>query len=740
MTDPCTADLVLVGAGHAHVQVLRRWMMAPMHGVRVTLVVDRPEAVYSGMVPGFVAGDYAAPELEIDSVPLARRAGVRIVLAPALRVDATKRRIEVEGRPSVAYDVASLDVGSTVFGLELPGVREHALATRPIRDFVDDLDGRLAGLREHDDPGVVIVGGGAAGAELAFTVNARLRARGVSARVTLVSAGHQLLEGYAPAVGSTLERELRARGIGVRLGSRVRAITSEQVELEDGVLAADRVIWAAGAAALPLARASQLPCDEAGFVHVDPTLQVRGHPELFAVGDCASLAWAPWVRKAGVFAVREGPVLDANLRAKLRGGALRPYRPQNDFLTLINFGDRVALGAKWGHVRTGRLVWRLKDWIDRRFMRRFQVLREDGRDARHFPTPEAMGMDEMACGGCAAKLGASPLARALERLPLPPPDASVRIGLGAPDDAAWLELPKGDSILASVDAFRSFVDDPWLVGRAAAVNAASDVLAKGGQPRHALALVTVTEEDPARGEEMLFQVLSGVRAALDPLGVALVGGHTTVGPELFVGLSITGDPPEAPLLLDGAREGDALVLTQPLGTGVLLAADMQGRAPGSWVVSTHRAIVRDNAAAARIAVEHGAHAATDVSGFGLAGHLTEMLRASGVAARLDLPALPALEGALALLDAGLRSTFHPQNREGHRGIAGSPGSSQSRFELLFDPQTCGGLLLCVAESEAESLVRALHAAGDLQAARIGEITAARPDGMVFEVSDAAASH
>jgi selenide,water dikinase len=710
-------------------------MMAPMRGVRITLIVDRPEAVYSGMVPGFVAGDYAASELEIDAVPLARRAGARIVLAPAVRVDATARRIEVEGRPSVAYDVASLDIGATVRGLELPGVRDHALATRPIRAFVDALDARLAGLREREEPRVVVVGGGAAGAELALTANARLRAGGVAARVTLVSKGARLLEGYAPAVGSTLERELAARGVAVRLGTAVRAVTAEHVELDDGSEPADRVIWAAGAAAHPLARVSDLPCDDAGFVFVDPTLQVRGHPELFAGGDCASLAWAPWVSKAGVFAVREGPILDANLRAKLRGRPLRRYRPQRDFLTLINFGDREALGAKWGRVWTGRSVWRLKDWIDRRFMRRFQVLREDARDAPHFPTPEAMGMEEMACGGCAAKLGHRPLARALDRLTASPPDASVRVGLGAPDDAAWLELPKGDSILASIDAFRGFVDDPWLVGRAAAVNAASDVLAKGGRPRHALALVTVAEEDPTRSEECLFQVLSGIRAALDPLGVSLVGGHTTVGPDLFVGLSITGDPPEAPLLLDGAREGDALVLTKPLGTGVLLAADMQGRAPGSWVVSAHRSILRDNAAAARIAVEHAAHAATDVSGFGLAGHLTEMLRASGVAARLTLPALPALDGALALLDAGLRSTFHAQNREGHRGVAGSFARCRSQFELLFDPQTCGGLLLCVPARETEGVVRALQAAGDRRAARIGEVTALRSDGAAFEVSD-----
>ena len=519
----------------------------------------------------------------------------------------------------------------------------------------------------------------------------------------------------------------------MRTGSAVRRVESGHLELDAGTLDADCVLWAAGAASQPLARASGLPCDDGGFVHVGPTLQVQGQSSLFAVGDCAALAWAPWVRKAGVFAVREGPILDANLRGALRGRPLREYAPQRDFLTLLNLGDGTALGAKWGRVMTGRGVWRLKDWIDRRFMRRFQVLGEDARDAADFPTPESMGMEEMACGGCAAKLGASPLARALERLPEAPADPSVRVGLGVPDDAAWLELPKGDTVLATVDAFRAFVDDPWLVGRGAAVNAVSDVLAKGGRPRHAMALVTVDEEDPARGEEALFQVLSGIRAALDPLGVSLVGGHTTVGPDLFVGLSLTGDPPDPPLLLGGAQPGDVLVLTKPLGTGVVLAADMQGRAPGRWVVAAHRAIVRDNAAASRIAVGHGVHACTDISGFGLAGHLTEMLRASGASAGIDLEALPALDGALDLLGRGLRSTFHPQNREGHRGIVGSPRGELPRFELIFDPQTCGGLLLSVAAADAAALVDALRAAGDAGAARIGDVTPVRADGAAFEV-------
>jgi selenide,water dikinase len=735
MQGAATADLVLVGGGHAHVQVVRRWMMAPMAGVRLTVVLDRPDAVYSGMVPGFVAGDYAAHELEIDLVPLARRARARVVLSPVTGVDASAQRIELEGRPSMSYDVASLDVGSSVRGLELPGVSEHALSTRPIRRFVDDLDARLRVLRDSEQPRIVVVGAGAAGCELVLTLDARLRSEGTLAELSLLGDGAHPLDGYPARVGRAVERELRRRGIRLLLGERVRAVSKEGLLLEDGDLAADLVVWATGASPLPFLRDSSLPTDAAGFVQVTPTLAVVGHDDLFAAGDCAALPWAPWVRKAGVYAVRAGPVLDANLRARLRGRSPRPYRPQRDFLTLLNLGGGRALGAKWGAVVSGRPVFGLKDWIDRRFMRRFRVLEDDASEALPFPSREQMGMEEMVCGGCAAKVGQSALARALARLPEARADESVLVGLAEPDDAAAIRLPRGDVLLATVDAFRAPTDDPWLVGRAAAVNAVSDVLAKGAVARHALAIVTVPETDPGRAEESLYQVLAGIRAALDPRGVTLVGGHSTQGEDLFVGLAVTGEPLGGEVLrLGGARSGDALLLSRPLGSGVLLAADMAGRAPGRWIAAVLASLQRDNADAATVARACHASASTDVSGFGLAGHLAEMLRASGAAGTLSLGSLPAFEGTLALLGLGVRSTFHEQNALGRRGLdVPRELSGDPRLELLFDPQTCGGLLFAVPADRAGEALAALRDAGGEHAARIGEVTSAAPGGAVFRV-------
>lgn len=767
-------DLVLVGGGHAHVQVIRRWIMQPMAGVRLSVVLDRPEAVYSGMVPAYVAGELEAHDCHIDLVPLVRRAGGSVVLSAATRIDPHARRVEFDDRPPLAWDVASIDVGSTVRGLDLPGVRAHALATRPIGDFVAEVDARVARLRERvagagpgaARPHVAIVGGGAAGFEIACTLHARLGDLAQRFDWSLVASDAQPLPGASARLRREAQRVLDERGIAFEAGCEVTRVDADGLAMRAGrdgttrELAAALVVWATGAAALPVCTGSPLPLDDAGFVRVDDRLQVLDCEGLFAAGDCAAFE-ARRLPKAGVYAVRQGPVLDANLRACLSDLSLRRYRPQSDFLSLLNLGDGTALGGKAGFALRGRAVGRLKHWIDRRFMRRFQVLSASGRPSPYFdaagPMNEAPGaaaggaMDEapgaaghgsprastdhappdvaapMPCAGCAAKVGADALEAALAGLPPAPEDASVVLGLARPDDVAAFRTRSGDLVVASVDGFRAFDDDAYMSARIATVNALSDLHAKGATPRHALALVSIEHAGARGARERLTQVLAGIRRELDGAGVSLVGGHSTVGPELFIGLSVSGEmpPDRAPWPSSALRPGDRLVLTKALGTGVVMAADMRGLAKGSWRIAAVRSMLRSNQSAARVALRHDVASATDVSGFGLLGHLGQMSRASRVDVQLDPAQLPSLPGSLALLGRGLRSSLHATNLGARRyllddaAIAASEDEMRPAHALLFDPQTSGGLLLGASEADARALCDALHAEGDLDARVVG---------------------
>ncbi len=676
-------------------QVLRAHAMDPLP-YRITVVVDRSVAVYSGMVPGVVAGQYMAHEVEIDVRPLARRCGVALVEAAATRVDGVQRQVRLEGRPPIAYDVASIDIGSTVAGLDTPGVRAHAVPTRPIGRFMEHL-----AARGHDgDGGVVVVGGGAGGVELAACLQVRL-----GRPTTLVSSGPLL---HGGRVGARVEDALRRRGVVLRRG-RATAVSEGGVELAGGdVVAGELVVWVAGAAALPLGAQSGLPVDARGWIRVGPTLQVEGHDDLFAVGDCAVLSTWPEIPKAGVYAVRQGPVLIDNLRRRAHGRALRPYRPQRDFFSILNFGDGKALGTKWGVAVESSWMFTHKDRIDRAFMDKFQVLDPEGRvnDAFGRGMPAMEPMDE-ACGGCAAKVAQGPLERALARVdaevPVAVPD-DVVLGLEAKDDAVAVRVG-AELLVVNVDAFTAFTEDPWLVGRAAALNAISDVQVKGVRPRHAMALVTLPQDrDP---EEALFQVLAGARRGLGD--VALLGGHTTEGDALSVGFAVWGVGREEGLWRrEGLSAGDRLVLTGPLGTGVLWRADMGGSASGPWMAGVVEGMLRGHAPALEALSALGLRpsAATDVTGFGFARHLLEILGASGVGAEVWSEALPVFAGALELLERGHRSTFHEANRSALVGLGVDADVDPHRRALLFDPQTCGPMLLGLPPAAAAAFVEA----------------------------------
>ena len=362
--------LVLVGGGHSHVEVLREWAREPAPGVRLSVVSDGPRAVYSGMVPGFVAGQYRIEEIEIDVEALARKAGAAWLDTRAAGLDIEARRLHVHGASSLAYDVVSFDVGSTVSGLDRPGVKQHSLPTRPIGDFAHRVDALVERVRQRSALRLIVAGAGAGGVELAFAFRGRL---GREPSVLLLEKGARVLPGYPASAALRIERNAGARRIEIRCDSAVAEAHADRVVLESGeAVGCDVLVWVAGSTSLPFFDGAGLQRDDGGFVKVRPTLQAMGHDEIFATGDCASLVTAPRLPKAGVYAVRQGPVLTHNLKAYAAGRSLRAYRPQRDFLSLLNLGDGRAIAVKWGFSAEGVWAWRLKDAIDRRFVRRYR--------------------------------------------------------------------------------------------------------------------------------------------------------------------------------------------------------------------------------------------------------------------------------------------------------------------------------------------------------------------------------
>ena len=737
MKGPVVKDVVLAGAGHAHVAVLRMFGMRPISGVRLTLVTREVDTPYSGMLPGLVAGRYTFDQAHIDTGPLARFAGARLYRDEAVGLDIPNRALLCGNRPPVPYDVLSIDIGSRPNTGDIPGAAEFAIPVKPIDGFVAKFDALIARvLARKGRARIALVGGGAGGVELLLSVEHRLR-RDVAAAghdpaalsFTLVSGRTGILPNFPPEFRRRFEAVFAARGIALHSGARVTRVERGKLHFDDGgAVEADEILWTTQASAAAWLKDTGLALDERGFLRVDENLRCEGHREIFAAGD--TVAFGPReLPKSGVYAVRAGPVLAGNIRAVLTGAPLKPYRPQRDAMYLVSTGDEHAIGTRNGLTFEGNWVWRWKDWIDRRFMRKFSELPEmAAAEAERSPLADKKALQDisaiaMRCGGCGAKVGATVLSRALGTIaPLHRDD--VIVGLDAPDDAAIVDTGGEKLSVHSVDYFRAIVDDPYLFGKIAANHALGDIFAMGAEPQSALAIATVPYGLERQVEADLSAMMRGANELLSEAGCALVGGHTSEGAELALGFSVNGlVAREAALRKSGMRPGDALIVTKPIGTGTLLAADMRGKARARWTLAAIDHMIVSNRAGAQILARHNAGAATDVTGFGLLGHLVEMTKASGVDATLWLDRIPLLEGARETVAAGVFSSLQPQNVRLRRAIRDLEHVSKfAVYPLLFDPQTAGGLLASVPGAQAEDCVRELRAAGYGTAAVIGFIS------------------
>jgi selenide, water dikinase len=689
---PVETDIVLLGAGHAHVEVLRRFAMRPQPGVRLTLIGREPETPYSGMLPGLIRSEYTHQEAHIDLAPLASLANARLILGEATAFDPEACSVSVAGRPDIPFDLLSVDVGG------IPSTPNGAgIAVKPIGGFLERLHRVEAEL--PPDARIAVIGGGPAGVELALALSVRFAGQ---LRLILVSATPEPIATAPGAARRAVRQALVDAGVELVCGVTATNLEAGRLLLSDGsYIEVAAALWATGVEGPSFLAASGVACDRSGCIRITHDLRSVSHKHVFAAGDCASLDGDPRP-KAGVWAVRAGVALAENLRRAATGQELKAWKPQRDALVMLGLGHGRAVAWRNGIAVQGHKVAWLKDRIDRRWMRMYTEMRME-------PDPDA----PMRCGGCGAKVGAEVLAGALASLPrTETPDLMTTL-----DDAAVLKPPLGKLLVQSVDHFRAFLDDPYVFGQIAAAHALSDLYAMAADPWTALAIASVPYASRPKMRSELSAMLQGASEILREAGCALVGGHSAEAAEPALGFSVTGLVDSGKILRkSGLQPGDQLILTKPLGTGIVLAGHMRGNARAQWLSAAIESMRTTNAAAARIAMEYRPRAGTDITGFGLAGHLQEMLEASGVAAVLRPDAIPALPGARALAAHGIESTLAPDNR---RILDEGPNSA-----LLVDPQTSGGLLLGLPPSRANTCLTALRDAG-MNAAIVGEVEPAR---------------
>ena len=701
-------DIVLLGAGHTHAHIIRMWRMQPIPQTRLTCISDHTVATYSGMLAGTLAGDYQPDDMEIDLLRLCASCGVRFIHGKVEGHDVEGQRLLLKNRPAVNYDLLSVGIGSRP---TLPPGGEQGLSIKPMQTFLPRLratiDDTLS--QTSDKPlQIAIGGGGASGVEIAFCLQQFFKtyyADSTPPSITLVDGDEQVLADMPPRTQKLANRELQRRGIQLRLNSRiVKVEANRKLLFEDGQQwQPDIILWATSAKPPALLRRLELPLDERGFLLTRNTLQSTGSDRVFAVGDTGTVEGEQYA-KAGVYAVRQGPPLWENLHSKIKKEPLLKWKPQSTFLTLLNTGDRQAILSYKGFSFHAGWCWRLKNRIDTKFMAMYQSYELPEMMPASEPTSADLELAKQ-CGGCGSKMSASVLQKSLPALDQAQQD-HVLMGLDPPDDIALLTNRPGQATAVSTDFFTAFVDDPYLLGRIAALNALSDLHAKGATPRAALSIAILPHGPEEQQASMLNDLLAGAVHEFRPTGTPIVGGHSTLGPKLTFGFTIVGDADTQTVMRKSALSlGDRLVLTKPLGTGVLLAAHMQAACRAEWWTPLVASMLQSNQPAATAAINMQVSSATDVTGFGLAAHLLEMLKSSNLTAEVSLASLPLLPGAAQLLADGYESTLAPSNRQSCCGLHLDPKLQENpTTKILFDPQTSGGLLLAVPEKQLDDLL------------------------------------
>ncbi|MGK7940565.1 MAG: selenide, water dikinase SelD [Crocosphaera sp.] len=736
-----THHLVLIGGGHSHAIALKKWGMNPIPGVRLTLITDRTYTPYSGMLPGQVAGFYQFEETHIDLRRLAYFCQANFYLDRAIELDLNNKQVICEEHPPISFDYLSIDIGSIPDKTNILGASNYGIPAKPVHEFLTAWEGVKMTIKNQPKKvhTITIIGGGAGGVELAFNMKACLtnilQKTGNdinNLKINLIHKGDTLLRGHSHWVSHKVESLLLENKTNLYLNETVVEIKSHfsndyLINCASGLTISSNWLFIVTQASAPeWVKKSGIKTDKKGFILVNDYLQSISHPYVFATGDIATMEnyFRP---KAGVFAVRQGQPLFNNLQAIVLGKKLKNYHPQKHYLSLIGTGNKKAI-ASWGSFGLeGSWLWKWKDKIDRKFMNQFKDLsvEEMGNLSQFQQKSQLQGNKNnnfIPCNGCGSKIGNSVLERTLKRLDIyQNPD--VCIGLKSPDDGAIIDISEQELLVETIDYLPSFLSDPLIFGRITANHCLSDLWAMGATAHSVSAVVTLPYGVDSIVEEILYQLLQGCLKVLNQYQVSLIGGHTLQGEKLGLGLACNGFIlPNRILQKSGMEEQDLLILTKPLGIGTLLAAEMRYKTEGSWIDNAIQSMLLSNQKASEIFLEFEASACTDITGFGLLGHLIEMMKASQVSVELQLDKIPVLNGAIETLEQKITSSLHPKNLDNQVYIKQDKNFENSpQYSLLFDPQTSGGLLASVPFENAENCLQELRRVGYSDSQIIGKV-------------------
>ncbi len=704
--------LVLLGGGHSHILLLKKLGMRPVSGLITSLVTPDATMIYTGMLPGYIMGNYDQDNIQVDLVKLANYAKSAIIFDSVKSLNLLEKSLGLEERGPLSFDILSIDIGINYSLPKIKGFAKYGVPVKPFKEFLSSWKTYLNGLESRSHVATIaLIGGGAAGCELALAMNIKLRNIGYEPIITLID--REIIASNLPlGARKKLVSYLKLNNIIFKENSQISHISNKKVHFVSGEeIGSDFIVSTAGGRPHAWLANTKLRLEN-GFIETSQKLQSISHNFVFASGDCATIKNYPR-QKAGVFAVRAAPTLYKNLGKYLNSKELINFTPQKRFLQALTLENRNALVFRGENSIKGYIPWVYKDFVDRSFVKKFSIRASMNSDNSNLHSEAQQPL----CGACGAKVGNNVLERVLRKLPTSAPGMINKIG----DDAAILKMDGSLKVLTT-DHLRKFCEDPWKMARITAIHSLGDIWAMGAEPESVLSHITIPEGSTVFQETYLTEIMDAANEVFLTEGASIVGGHTTKGIELVIGFTILGSVTTRPVSTNEALPSDKVILTKPIGVGTILAGEMQGLSRGVWIKRAHDWMMLSQGKIAKI-IREKATAMTDITGFGLAGHLMKICQDSNLAARLYIDELPILEGAVELTELGVRSTLFEENRDNNPGVKFS--TAQSKWPLLFDPQTSGGLLASIPEKDVKAVLSKLKNQG-FSCAIVGELISGKP--------------
>jgi selenide,water dikinase len=705
--------LILLGGSLAHAQVLQSLHHNPRPDIAITLISDAPTSLFAGKLPEYLAGQCELKDLVIDWVQMCAQTGTRFLNAEVDGILAGKKLVSMKGRGSIAYDVLSIGLGGAPLfqgkGAELAlSLSRFEQAEKRLLEWTQAPQAQQknwAGEIQSSGPKISIVGGGAAGVELGFALGRYFRKRNFKPEMTIYESQSVVLPHHNWLTRRAIIKDLDKNKIRVKVNSQVAEIDGHSIRVAGGDPETSDFTWlATGISALPLLKTSELELHN-GFVLVTDGLQSVSHPDVFSVGGSCWIEKQKRMLRSSSSTLKQGLVLAENLFSYLDQKRLSVYKPKKTSSLILPNGVGEAYYSYGLLHAQGPRVMKLKARRDARFLSRTRFEKKKPKRRFHSPTPDI-------------ESNGVPLSLQVLETEI----RKIDFYQGSP-------VAPSKYLIQNLATFQNFSSDPFLFGQTSAHGALLDLYAVGATPLSAQVVVSLPKHgSPSFLVEDLQQILLGIASVFNPRKIFLMSAQAAWSEAL--GLSIVVNAFEDSDRLFQKKQlqvGDQIVLTKPLGTGTLLKAHSTQKLDGKSFQALTSTLLQSSEWASRLFKEVDGRSASSIKQMGLAGALEEMLELSGHGASLDVDHLPCIEGSKSWLTKTPADSHHA-NRESSKLMPEDLGTLRDKveFDMLFDPQTCGGLILAVPANRAREFVQVLKSEGYTHATTIGAITSGPP--------------